>query len=820
MKFQSCLRLLLLAPILCPAHLIGQPIPVELASPAPVSLPSAAQMAAWLTDVTLDPQQTYRVRDLNLRKDDIRLYFNDGYLMFLTPVNGKRIGAIFTGLEESGDGEVLLFPPGRAERESLAKFTGSPNLDEHFSTALLLFTDGSGEDLLRNIGQGGRGYLEPEASATLLPRWVQAAKNVVGSMNQYLVASLLSAGPPEQNGFFYATVTGKRLGMLEVLRDPHSEDTIVAGQMTERGGRTVYDVWTGFPERRVREGGDPTPYPYRLSDHRIQATIDGDLFLSATTRATLELTGDERAFLFAISPAEEVTEVRIDGKPVELLKQPSELRRAMSPNQNDVFLAVAPEVLRAGSPHQIEFDHQGTVIRDHGHNVYSVDARLNWYPGIGLDYSKFDLEFRYPSDLTLVTPGKIVEERQEEGWRITRRVTDVPIRVAGFNLGRFSGIRAKAGPITVDVYGNRGLDPALVPRPRQMIITQRVPRFRASIETHTTTFNSTPTPPDPLGRLKAVAEDVSASLEFFTGLFGPPAMDTLTVSPIPGTSGQGFPGLIYLSTLSYLEEEERPEPLRNIRQQVFYSDLMVAHEVAHQWWGNVVAPASYRDDWIVESLAEYSGLLWLEHQRGGDLVGFTLDDFRHDLLEKTGEGTVESFGPLTWGYRLNAAPAENTSRIMTYEKGTWIFHMLRQRLGDENFFKLLTALRTRHQFGAVSTEQLQELSKEFLPEGMRPRQIDLFFENWVYGTGIPKLELDTHIENRGSEGAAVSGSLRLRGKLADGFSVEVPVEFRFPGGATEVRWFEATQEPVEFRTSFQVSPQSIRVRRGAILHAD
>ena len=814
MKYLSCFCLVLVAAAVCPASLYGEP------APAVDTLPSAAQINTWLSEVTLDPQQTYRVRDLSLRKDDIRLYFNDGYLTFLTPVEGRRIGAIFTGLEESADGEILLFPPGRAERESLAKFTGRPNLDEHFSSALLMFTDGSGEQLLQNLVQNGRGYLEPEASATLLPRWVQAAKTGVGSMKQLLVASLLSASAPEQQGFFYITMAGKRLGTLEVLRDPHSEDAILAGQLAQRGGRAVYDVWTGFPERRVREGGEPTPYPYRLSDYRIQATIDGDLFLSATTRATLELTGNERAFLFAISPAEEVTEVRIDGQPLELLAQPSELRRTMSPNQNNVFLAVNPKVLEAGSRHEIEFDHQGTVIRNHGHNVYTVDARLNWYPGIGLDFTKFDLEFRYPSDLTLVTAGRVIEEHEEDGWRVTRRATEVPIRVAGFNLGRFSGIRAEAGPITVDVYGNRGLDPALTPRPRQMIITQRVPRFRRSIETVTTTFSSTPTPPDPLGRLKAVAEDVSASLEYFTGLFGPPAMDTLTVSPIPGNAGQGFPGLIYLSTLSYLEEKERPEPLRNVRQQVFYSDLMVSHEVAHQWWGNVVAPASYRDDWIVEALAQYSGLLWLEHKRGGGLVSQTLEDFRHDLLQKTDEGTVESFGPLTWGYRLNAAPAENTARIVTYEKGAWIFHMLRERLGDENFFKLLAELRTRYQFAPVSTEQLQELSKQFLPTGMRPRQIDLFFENWINGTGIPKFDLKSDVENHGGEGVAVSGSVTLRGKLEEGFTAEVPVEIRFVDGTTKVLWVEADQEPARFETTVEAVPQSIRVLRGAILHAD
>src|SRR5260370_16602544 len=74
--------------------------------------------------------------------------------------------------------------------------------------------------------------------------------------------------------------------------------------------------------------------------------------------------------------------------------------------------------------------------------------------------------------------------------------------------------------------------------------------------------------PDPRGRLRAVAEDLSASLDFFSGLFGPPLMKTLTVAPIPGTFGQGFPGLVYLSPFPYIEPNKPPPPLPTPLHQV------------------------------------------------------------------------------------------------------------------------------------------------------------------------------------------------------------------------------------------------------------
>src|SRR5205085_3516135 len=132
-------------------------------------------------DAGLDLDQCYRVRDLSLYKEDIKLYFNDGYLIFSKPVAGERIAAIFTADVEGGDGEVLLLPPQRGERQSLARFTGSPNLDEHFHTALLIFTDDSGRILLDSIEKGGLGRKTPEMAPLLAERWAPVVANILDS---------------------------------------------------------------------------------------------------------------------------------------------------------------------------------------------------------------------------------------------------------------------------------------------------------------------------------------------------------------------------------------------------------------------------------------------------------------------------------------------------------------------------------------------------------------------------------------------------------------------------------------------------------------
>ena len=92
----------------------------------------------------------------------------------------------------------------------------------------------------------------------------------------------------------------------------------------------------------------------------------------------------------------------------------------------------------------------------------------------------------------------------------------------------------------------------------------------------------------------------------------------------------------------------------------------------------------------------------------------------------------ESAGPITWGFRLESAGSAEAWRAITYDKGAWIFHMLRRRMGDAQFLKMLAELRRRFESRRLSTAGLRELVKEYLPPQLKPAKIDAFFDNWVY----------------------------------------------------------------------------------------
>jgi hypothetical protein len=822
------------------------------ASPLTHEPPSAKELMRQIRAASLDPEQCYRVRDLALARDDLRLYFTDGYLIFSKPVNGERISAVFTADVEGGDGEVLLLPPSRGERQSLARFTQSPNLDEHFRAAVLVFSEGSAQTLLDRIAQGGSVRKIPELGPLLAEQWTPVLANVESRFDLRLVQDLFTP-LPGRAGLLFAAIAGKKLGNFDVFYDVSAQNQIGAGRQTGPEKHYAYEIWTNFAARdrnaTARKGTiKPQEAPFSEERFQIDASLDANLALQATVRVSIQTgpaqTGASglRTLAFEVAHAVEVTSARVDGQPAELLLNDSLLRGdAVRDSQNDSFLVVPAAELAPSSAHEVEFEEQGSVISPAGNDVYFVAARSNWYPrgdGGGVSgLALYDLTFRYPKRLTLVTAGEVTEDRFDGDFRVTRRVTPVPIRIAGFNLGDYEKVTGSAPGVHIEVYGNRHLEAALQPRvqaPPPDAAEQTAPaasrgRIVQHVDAPPPPPPPLPPPPNPLARLQDVAADIASALQFFSGLFGPPALKTLTVSPIPGTFGQGFPGLVYLSTLSYLNPNQRPDAERGPREQVFFSDLIEAHEVAHQWWGDAVLPASYQDDWLAEGLANYSALMYLEKKRGVKAMEDVLEDYRDSLMKRDSQiksdssgAALESAGPVTWGFRLESAGDPAAWHAITYDKSAWILHMLRRRMGDDRFLKMLAELRRRYDSRTVSTEQFLALVKEFAPPrsaapgaktfGLTSFNVDAFFDNWVYSTGIPALKL-VYTAKGLAPAVKISGTIEQSG-VDDDFSIEAPVEIQFAKGPPQVLWVQTSNDGASFSATLKEAPVKVSIPAG------
>src|SRR5205807_4943168 len=112
-----------------------------------------------------------------------------------------------------------------------------------------------------------------------------------------------------------------------------------------------------------------------------------------------------------------------------------------------------------------------------------------------------------------------------------------------------------------------------------------------------------------------------------------------------------------------------------------------------------------------------SALLYIEKKKGRKAVDQLLESYKAHLLAKVpgGDSTLESVGPIAWGTRLFSSQAPDAWRVITYEKGSWILHMLRGRLGDDAFLKMLAEMANRYRFKPITTEQFHKLAAEFMP---------------------------------------------------------------------------------------------------------
>ncbi len=789
----------------------------------------AAAAAAALKEVSFDPAQCWRVRDLVLVREDVKIYLTDGFVALAKPLAAPSekatVAALFWAEVEGGDGELIVMPPSTGERQSLARFTESPNLNEHFRSALLLFTDGTAAEIERAI-QENAGKPAPEMGALLADQFSPTLRNLTASFEARIVQDVAGRVKPEA-GLFFAALAGTAHGNFDVIYDPQSTDQVVVAQLQSRDNRSYYNVWTSFQSRRVRKDPAlaPRPREFDITDVRIDASIGADLRLTASTALRIRVPEDgsdlrrmRNSLAFDISRRVRVREVTVDGAAAQVLQRENLRSSLLRGSENEVFLVALDGPLAPGE-HTLTFQQEGDVVLPAGNGVYFVSARGTWYPHHGLQFATYELTFRCPKTLSVIATGDLIEERDEGDVHFTRRRSTTPLRIAGFNLGEYRRSSATRGGLRVDVYANKGVEASLAPVRRELLMPPALPApaGRGQRQQSLPPMVVQAPAPDPASHIEALATEVAEAFEFLASRFGPPPLRTLAVSPIPGAFGQGFPGLIYLSTLAYLTPRERPQFASQSMHQIFFSDILVAHEVAHQWWGNTITTSGYRDEWIMESLANYSALLLLERKRGAKAMEELLERYREHLLEKGVNGrSIDEAGPIHLGARLETSETPEAYRAILYEKGTWVIHMLRRRLGDTPFFAMLRELHSRYLRSRVTTNELRLLAAGYQPKGTPDASLEQLFATYVDGTGIPALRLQ-HRQKRGARGVIVSVELEQAGVPAE-FTIDVPIDFDFGKEKTETRWLRTDGERTTAEWEFRSAPLRVVLdSRGSLL---
>ena len=677
---------------LVPARLFGQNAASDVHSPAATYLERYQE----ISNLAPLPGRVAEVNHLVLSRDVGRLILERGTLYLLTPVGGRTVAALFRG-----EGRFGFAPDTPAERAELQRFAGSPVLEDTLTEAILIFSDSTAEQL------GALAFRRAEIPGEVGDHVHDLIGTLKGSndgaFSSDVIGPLLSGEP---SGFFLARVERAQGGAVLFQINPEESEAVRLYRPVSRlRWGSSWAVVTQSPLQRPLSGtGGSWRYREQLGvpsyrmDVQLTPTAGANLDFAAS--ATLSLTAVEPVgpwLLFGLHPKLLVDSARWST---------GETATVFKAKDSDDLWVRAGRRLQAGDSAALRlFYHSaaGGLIDRHG-DWFFIDPGAWWYPvnRQGENLATFDLTYHSPPWYPLVSVGERTDSTVADKVLTTHWVTRLPTPFATFNLGVFQSYHvaqpdAPALDVLLSEDAHRQLARELLAR-GYMIPQQK--RMREN-----------------------VAADVSNSLKLFTNLFGECPYRHFYVTEIPYDEGVSFPGMIDLSWSTF----------QNTSLDGF-DEFFRAHEVAHQWWGNGVHAGSYRDAWLSEGLASFSALWYLqsERKRNDEYFKF-LDQYKADIKDEKDDA-----GPIWIGYR-NATPSVRRGYdVVIYEKGAWVFHMLRILMLDLSTMKQDRFLETMRDFyqsyrgKPATTDDFRGVVERHAGVPM-----DWFFDEWVKGTAIP-----------------------------------------------------------------------------------
>ena len=219
------------------------------------------------------------------------------------------------------------------------------------------------------------------------------------------------------------------------------------------------------------------------------------------------------------------------------------------------------------------------------------------------------------------------------------------------------------------------------------------------------------------------------SLKFITSTVGPYPYEKLAL--IVGATRFGgmenSSAIVFSSTL--FDSKPATEPVSKTFNIAPRLVRLIAHEIAHQWFGDSVSAATWSDLWLSEGFATYFAALFVQREDGEEAFQTYMkaNAEKYFAYEKTTRTP------------LHDAETEDLFKLLNpnnYEKGAWVLHMLRSELGDKNFFLGIRDYYAKHRNATATSEDLRAAFERSSGRDLRP-----FFKSWVYSAGHPEYEL-------------------------------------------------------------------------------
>jgi hypothetical protein len=664
-------------------------------------------------------------RNLEITSEDLVLQLSEGTVFRVECDDGV------TGLILLGRGVMTFSPTVAAERGQLRLFSGSDTLTSPFESA---FVRMSPSDYSQRVA--ATTLTAGTADARLIRRAEEVfAQNATKSFNvdlQDLSTDDWYLLPPI--GDFLAEVDTRRFDALTYTLTAEQAEDISLFRRKDRLTLALYPS-VGKLAARGRFYSDDALRDYDVLDYNVEAYVDPErstlrgrarllIRVRSTSVSTIRLRLAETLAVSGVTSVEygRLLHLRIRSQNTVVVNLPrvvtqdSDLTLVITyagavPNQelDTDTIAVAPD------------PQEQTSIGEPKEPALLLSNRAFWYPQNPVpDYATASLRISVPSGYTCVAsghpvaPSDIVSLRdilsgQESGPVFAFRA-DQPLRYLALVISRL--VRVGEGKVVIENQTDpgSGVDSIAV-----SVLSQNGLRSQS----------------------RQVVQDAQSILQFYSSLMGDApytsAAVVLVESDLPGGHSPGYFAVLNtpppFATLNWRGD---PAAFENFPQ------FFLAHELAHQWWGQAIGWKNYHEQWISEGFAQYFAALYAQRSRGDRVFVDMLRQFRRWSLSDSDQG------PIHLGSRLGHVKRNpRVFRALIYNKGAGVLHMLRRLLGDDVFFRGLRRFYMDRRYQKAGTEDFERAM-----EAESGRVLDRFFERWVYGDSIPRVRYRTRITDK------------------------------------------------------------------------
>jgi hypothetical protein len=685
-----------------------------------------------------------------------------GTIYFPQPVEGRHTGAVFIGTGKFS----APVPDSTFERANVRRLLKVDSVVESdFTSAVFRMTDGSLESIAATAQPA---TVPPNAQSKATAHDPQIRKDTGTNIPARLATSILNR---EQPGVFVGTFAGGSMKEFTFVFDPLTR--IPTANFDLNGG----EKGIIFMDRDTFRWSEVLMAFYGLRDYetrRVDYSDVNDLVDVASYDIELDLRQPKskvgvRAVINMTSLADGVTAIpfllgddlsRYEEERLKKQLRVSSIKlggKEMDFSQEDWeggFTVYLSTPLKKGDATALEVTMAGDFMTQPeiqtSSDVSYPRSTISWYPRHGyLDRATYDFKFTHAKKFKVVCVGtRQSEEASAENKDIvvTRYKMEHPISLATFALGPFARHN--------DIAKWDGTETTL---PLEFNSLNEI----ALKETF-------------------ILAELSNSVRYFHKLFGDYPYKSYAASYHPYGFGQGFPSMLMIPGTDRANK---------------YTYSFIAHETAHQWWGNIVAWRSYRDQWLSEGFAEYSGVLYTGLRDSPKAAVNLIDNMRASLREPPeslsgfGKGRLNDVGPIILGHRLTSSKTFGGYQTLVYNKGALVLRMLHFLFTDtasgsgEPFYEMMRDFVKRHRNSTASTDDFRAVANEHfartaIAKRYGAKDLNWFFQQWVYETYLPSYTLEYGFEPQPDGTVLFTGTVLQEG-AREGFFMPLPVVLKF-----------------------------------------